>query len=335
MSELTPPRRPVLALTTGDPAGVGPEISVRAACEPAVCAAARLLLLGDACVLGPMAERFCPGVPVVVHSPAGVRTAPAPDTAVIEIVDMAALAAPVPMGAPTAEGGAACYRYITEAIDMARRGAVDGVVTAPISKSALRKAGIDFPGHTEIFGEFTHTASYAMMMYSERLAVGLVTCHQSLASVPGALTTARIVEVGGLLHRAVARIRGAAPRMAVLGLNPHAGEDGLFGREEIDVVAPAVAALRAAGIDAHGPYPPDTAFTPHMLARHGAHLCLYHDQGLIPFKMMAFDEGVNVTMGLPFPRTSVDHGTAYDIAGQGVARIESLVEAILLGARLA
>lgn len=329
---------PVLAITTGDPAGIGPEICVRAALHPEVQSRCRPVLIGDEAPIADAVRRFLGGTTASLRvwrraELAAGLAAPATPGA-IELLSVGALAAPVAPGIATAEGGMASYRYIVASIEESQAGRFAGVVTAPINKHALHLAGVDFPGHTEIFGEATKASPYAMMMYSERLAVGLVTCHQSLASVPGALTIGRVAEVGRLLSRAVERIRGRKPRMAVLGLNPHAGEEGLFGWEERDVVRPAMELLAAEGFDVEGPLPPDTAFTQRALRDFGAHLCLYHDQGLIPFKMLCFEEGVNVTMGLPFVRTSVDHGTAYDIAGKGVADIGSLISAVALAAKL-
>jgi 4-hydroxythreonine-4-phosphate dehydrogenase len=309
--------RTTLALTIGDPAGIGPEVALRAALEPDIRALCRLLLVGDQIVLEDTARWL------------GVSLAD------VEILDTKCLSSIPPLAVASRAGGEASYAAITLAIDEAIAGRVHGVVTAPINKLSLKLAGIDFPGHTEIFGERTAAAHYAMMMYSERMAVGLVTCHQSLASVPAALTVERIAEVGRLLSDAVARIRGCRPRMAVLGLNPHAGESGLFGDEESRVVVPAIQLLQAEGHLVEGPLPPDTAFTVAARDRCDAHLCLYHDQGLIPFKMISFEDGVNVTMGLPFVRTSVDHGTAFDIAGKGIAAIGSMKEAIRLAVRLA
>lgn len=308
--------RPTLAITIGDPAGIGPEVSIRAAREASVRAICQPVLVGDRIVLESIATRL------------GLSL----DGLTVE--DTGFLTHVPPLAEASAECGGASYAAIIRAIDGALAGRFHGVVTAPINKVSLKKAGIDFPGHTEIFGERTAAPHFAMLMYSERLAVGLVTCHQSLTSVPGSLSTERIVEVGRLLAESVSKIRGRAPRVAVLGLNPHACESGLFGDEEARYVEPAIAQLRAEGWDVDGPLPPDTAFTPAALRRYGAHLCLYHDQGLIPFKMISFDDGVNVTMGLPFVRTSVDHGTAFDIAGKGIAQIGSMVEAIRLAAKL-
>lgn len=333
---LTHDTRPVLLLTTGDPAGIGPEISLHAAGHPAVREQVRLVLVGDAVVLEQARQWVHADLPLrIAAADGGLGPLLEPSQVpAIDVLDLGLLSKPVPLGVAAAQGGRASYSYIQKAIDLCLEGTAQGVVTAPINKRALNLAGIDFPGHTEIFAERTRSPANAMLMYSDRLAVGLATCHQSLASVPASLTTERIVEVGQLLHAALLRIRGVAPHIAVLGLNPHAGEHGLFGDEEKRIVAPAVEALMRQGVRVTGPLPPDTAFTPAALERYDAHLCLYHDQGLIPFKMLCFDHGVNVTMGLPFPRTSVDHGTAYDLAGLGVAEVSSLLAAINLGARL-
>ncbi|MCC5875333.1 MAG: 4-hydroxythreonine-4-phosphate dehydrogenase PdxA [Candidatus Sumerlaeia bacterium] len=321
--------KPILALTTGDPAGVGPELSIRAAMRDDIRETCRLVLLGDRKVLQAAAN-------LVGYQGQFTEFEPETPPQGLEIIDPCHLARFPEPGVATAAGGRAAFAAIEAAIDGARAGTFQGVVTAPINKLALKMAGIEFPGHTEVFGERTNSPAFAMMMYSEKLAVGLVTCHQSLASVPGSLRRERIVEVGRLLADSVGKIRGKKKvRLAVLGLNPHAGEGGLFGNEEGKTIVPAIADLVSAGVNAVGPIPPDTAFTGNKLKEFDAFLCMYHDQGLIPFKMLAFDEGVNVTMGLPFPRTSVDHGTAYDIAWKGIASESSLLKAIALGARLA
>lgn len=313
-----------LALTVGDPAGIGPEICLRAA------TGTDLLLVGDACVLEEAARRAGHPMRLSICTLDALASGRPPGAAegTVHLLDTGALTAPVPLGMPSAEGGRASFAAIGLAIEGARRGLIDAIVTAPVNKLALSMAGIDFPGHTEIFADRTGTRNFAMLMYSPKVAVALATCHQSLRSVPDSLTVDRLVEVGKLLDSYIVRLRGKRPRIAVLGLNPHAGESGLFGNEEARAVAPAVERLRGAGIDAEGPLPPDTAFTPAALGVYTAHLCLYHDQGLIPFKALAFDTGVNITMGIPFVRTSVDHGTAYDIAGKGLADDSSLREAV-------
>jgi 4-hydroxythreonine-4-phosphate dehydrogenase len=330
------PSVPTLALTTGDAAGIGPEISLRVAAGDEARDIARLILVGDLPVLE-QAKSFAgvnAALRAVMRDELPALLAQPPESGVIEVLSVGSLEQPVPLGSAGAAAGRASYDYIVAAIEEAKRGRFAGVVTAPINKLAMHMGGVDFPGHTEIFGEMTNADPFAMMMYSDRMAIGLVTCHQSLLSVPGSLTVERVAEVGRLLSDSVERIRGRKPRMAVLGVNPHAGEDALFGDEEQRIIAPAMEQLRREGYDVNGPLPPDTAFTERALREHGAHLCMYHDQGLIPFKMLCFDEGVNVTMGLPFVRTSPDHGTAYDIAGKGIAGTSSLLSAVKLAARL-
>lgn len=330
-------RLPSIAITIGDPAGIGPEISLRAANHPEVRGVCRPVLVGDSCVLESIAPAagFHGKIQGLNQTDlSGLAERPLqPDS--VEVLETGFLDKPIELGKPSAAGGHASYAAIAAAIRNTLAGHFCAVATSPINKYALKMAGIDFIGHTEIFGTMTNTPSYAMMMYSDRIAIGLATCHIPLSQVPGALRAGRIAEVGKLLSDSIARIRGTAPRIAVLGLNPHAGEEGLLGKDEQQTVIPAIAIMRQAGLDATGPLPPDTAFTKAALQRYDAHLCLYHDQGLIPFKMLSFEDGVNVTLGLPFPRTSVDHGTAYDLAGTGKASITSLVAAIKLAARLA
>jgi 4-hydroxythreonine-4-phosphate dehydrogenase len=252
------------------------------------------------------------------------------------------LKAPVVAGQPSTAAAPAVIQWIETAVGLALSGAVDGVVTAPIAKAPLYEAGFKFPGHTEFLGELTATAPYdgprgpVMMLAAGDLKVSLVTVHEPLARVPARLTAARIVEVGLITADALTRDFGVArPRLAVAGLNPHAGEAGSIGREEVEIVAPAVAALRERGVDASGPFPADTMFPAEMRARYDAAVGLYHDQALIPVKMLDFWGGVNVTLGLPIVRTSPDHGTGFDIAGRGIARPDSLIAAVRLAADIA
>jgi 4-hydroxythreonine-4-phosphate dehydrogenase len=215
-------------------------------------------------------------------------------------------------------------------------GLVAGVATGPIHKEALHAAGIPFPGHTEIFADRTQAARSCMMLTSDAITCSLVTTHIGYRDVPGQLSIERILEVIQLTAEAMQRIRGRPARLTVCGLNPHAGEHGLFGDgEEERIIAPAVAAARQQGYDVQGPLPPDTAFLPPRRQSTDAFVCMYHDQGLIPLKALAFDTAVNITLGLPIVRTSVDHGTALDIAWTGRAQAGSLVQAVLLAARLA
>ncbi len=235
---------------------------------------------------------------------------------------------------------AATILSIERAVESVAKGEARGVVTAPIAKAALYAAGFDHPGHTEFLGAlakrfFDIEARPVMMLYAEELAVVPITIHVALKETPQLLTQALIVETGRIVATDYARRFGVArPRLAFAGLNPHAGEDGAMGSEEVDVIAPAVAQLQAEGIDAHGPFPADTLFHARARERYDVALCPTHDQALIPIKTLAFERGVNVTLGLPFIRTSPDHGTAFDIAGQGVADPTSLIEAIRLAGRL-
>jgi 4-hydroxythreonine-4-phosphate dehydrogenase len=239
-------------------------------------------------------------------------------------------------GQPNPASGAAMAAYLDRAIDDALNGHVSAIATGPINKQALKMAGIHFNGHTEILAQKTGTRHYAMMLAGERLKVVLASIHIPLASVPGALTTDGIAATITLTDAALkARFGLAAPRIAVAGLNPHAGESGLFGDEEARVIAPAVEVGAARGIRVSGPHPPDTIFYRAAQGDYDVVVAMYHDQGLGPFKMIHFEDGVNTTLGLPIIRTSVDHGTAYEIAGQGIASAESMVAAITMAARQA
>jgi 4-hydroxythreonine-4-phosphate dehydrogenase len=234
-----------------------------------------------------------------------------------------------------ANAGAAAFAFIKEAIRAALEGTIAGVTTAPVHKEALRLANVPYPGHTEIFGALTNTPRVCMMLTSEVLTVSMVTTHIGFSRVPSRMSVERIYDVITLTAAAMERMKKRAPRLGVCGLNPHSGEHGLFGeREEERLIIPAIEKARSAGIQVEGPIPPDTAFVPHQRERYDAIVCQYHDQGHIPFKMLAFDKGVNVTLGLPIVRTSVDHGTAFDIAWKGVASPESLFEAVRAAIRL-
>lgn len=328
--------KPLLAITQGDPAGIGPEICLKAAYDPAVLAICRPVLVGDLEVLEEVGRRLRVKVPesIIARSSQNSPEAPFEGNGPF-ILDCGHIHAEVLPGQPTRLAGEASYLYIITAIEGALKGLFDATVTAPITKTTLHLAGIKEPGHTEIFARLTGTQDYAMMLYSSRIAVSFVTCHQSLRSVPDSFTIEDVIRVTGLTHSTLLRIRGKQPRIAVLGLNPHAGEKGLFGDEESRLIEPAVACCLQKGWMVEGPLPPDAAFMPHALARFDGHVTLYHDQGSIPFKMISLHDGVNITMGLPIIRTSVDHGTAYDIAWQGKASHSSLVSAIQLAADLA
>jgi 4-hydroxythreonine-4-phosphate dehydrogenase len=286
-------RLPRIALTAGDPAGIGPEITARAAADPRVLAACEPIVYGP-----PESARF----------PAGVLSA---------------------------EAARVAYDAIVRAVDDAQRGDVSAIATAPINKEALRMAGFPWNGHTDLLAHLTGAPAVAMMFHSEALRVVLATIHIALAEVPRALTAASLEATIALVARELPRFGVARPRIAVAGLNPHAGEHGLFGREEETAITPAIAASRARGIDVAGPFPGDTIFVRARRGEFDVVVACYHDQGLIPVKLLAFGQAVNVTLGLPIVRTSVDHGTAFDIAGKGVADPESMIAAVLLAAKLA
>ena len=285
--------KPRVAITVGDPAGIGPEIAAKAAgdrrvldvCEPVIYAP-------------PNRSTFAPGV-------------------------------------LSGDAGRAAYDVIVRAASDAMNGTVQALATAPISKEAFRLAGLQWAGHTDLLAHLTGARRVAMMFYSERLIVVLATVHIPLANVPTALTEERLRTTIALAAECVPMFIKVPPRIAVAGLNPHAGEHGLFGGEEERVIRPAIDSCRARGIDVSGPYPADSVFVRATRGEFDVVVACYHDQGLIPVKLIAFGQAVNVTLGLPIVRTSVDHGTAFDIAGKGVADPQSMIAAVLLAAKLA
>jgi 4-hydroxythreonine-4-phosphate dehydrogenase len=328
--------RPILGLTMGDPAGIGPEICLRALREPRVLERCTPVLFGDVAVLKRAAHTAgMEGANCRVASVADLRGSPQINEPLV--IDCGAIdAAGVLPGKVSAACGKAGYTYIEQAIQAALAGKIAGVVTAPIHKESLNLSGVKFPGHTEIFTALTGTKRSCMMLYSDQLTVSMCTTHIGYYEVPGKLSVDRVLNVIELTAQAMRQLRGRDPLVGVCGLNPHAGEHGLFGnREEEQVVEPAVKAARERGIRAEGPLVPDAAFTTGQRKRFDAIVTLYHDQGHIPFKMLAFDTGVNITLGLPIIRTSVDHGTAFDIAWQGKAQATSLYSAIEVAAGLA
>lgn len=314
----------------GDAAGIGPEIIVRMLAaglpHPAV-------VYGDIGILRSAARQFGSSGRLIFHGYSDMQAAirakdERKDDGNTVHVAVLSRRAPLPSGLQPgrldAAAGRAAYDYLCHAIDDAQAGLLRGIVTAPLNKAAMQAGGIDFPGHTEILAERTGTSDYAMMLANDELRVILVTIHVALASVSSLITRESELRTIRLAHLACLQAGIQNPRIAVAGLNPHAGEDGKFGREDIDIIAPAIAQARAEGMDVSGPWPGDTIF---MRARRGEFdivVAQYHDQGLIPVKYLGVDHGVNVTIGLPFIRTSVDHGTAFDIAGQGIADPSSL-----------
>jgi 4-hydroxythreonine-4-phosphate dehydrogenase len=328
--------KPLIAVTMGDPAGVGPEICLQLLANEAVAAVATPVIFGDARQMVRCARQ---------------ARLPAPKRIISEIewADVCgSLEGPVVLdifgfdaedftpGIVSAKTGAAGYRYVEKSIEAALAKQVAAVATAPLNKEALHAAGVLYPGHTEMFADKMRAERSCMAFFSEEMICSLVTIHIGYQDVVPALSSARITEVIELTAEATQRVRGRKPRLAVCGLNPHAGEHGLFGRgEEETIIEPAIRAAQAKGWEVEGPLPPDTAFIAAKRRSVDAYICMYHDQALIPLKALAFDTAVNTTLGLPVPRTSVDHGTACDIAWQGKASGSSLVEAVKLAAKLA
>lgn len=330
-------RQRPLALTQGDPAGIGPELALAAWRQRQERALPPFAYLGNAAVLARLAEQLGLAVPLREVGWSEVEACFATALPVIELDN----AAPARPGVPDPANAAGVIEAIERGVAAVEDGLAAAVVTNPIAKSVLYAAGFAHPGHTEFLAELAgrgreRTPRPVMMIWSEDLAVIPVTIHVPLAAVPGQLTTDLIVETGQIAAAELQRRFGIArPRLALAGLNPHAGEGGALGREDAAIVAPAVERLRALGLDASGPYPADTMFHARARAGYDVALGMYHDQALIPIKTIAFDDGVNVTLGLPFIRTSPDHGTAFDIAGKGIARPGSLCAALKLAARMA
>ena len=289
-------RLPAVAITVGDPGGIGPEIAQKAAASPRVTACCRPVVYG-----------------------------PWRDDAIAAFT----------IGAPSAEGGQAAYDAIATAVGDALEKKVDAIATGPVSKEGLSLAGHPWKGHTDLLAHLTGAKRVAMMFWSPRLRVVLATVHIPLADVPAALTAKKLRDAVELSFQEMPRFGVPAPRIGVAALNPHAGEGGLIGTEEDLVMRPAIEAMRGEGVDVSGPFPADTLFVRAARGEFDVIIAAYHDQGLIPVKLLGFGSAVNVTLGLPIVRTSVDHGTAYDIAGKNQADEGSLIEAVLLAARLA
>ena len=310
-----------LAITMGDPAGIGPEIIARLFSRHDAGGA---IVIGDCEAMRRAAALVGADLAIAPIDRPNVDT----KTGTIPVLQTATLPPDLETGVVSQAAGVAAYAYIERAIRLASAGDIAGMVTAPIHKEALKLAGIKHPGHTEILADLTGTSDFGMMLANRDLRVMLVSIHVPLTEAIRLVTRKSVLAAIRLAQRGTQAFGVVAPRIAVAGLNPHAGENGLFGREDIDIITPAIADARAEGINASGPFAPDTVF---MRARAGAFDCVvaqYHDQGLIPVKYLGLDEGVNITVGLPFVRTSVDHGTAFDIAGKGIAQEASLVEAL-------
>jgi 4-phospho-D-threonate 3-dehydrogenase / 4-phospho-D-erythronate 3-dehydrogenase len=326
--------RPLLAITMGDPAGIGPEIIIKALRHSSVYERSRPLLIGDRRVLQ-QAAGFVGGdellYDVVSEPGAGRYTAD-----VVTVLDLAnADPKDCPIGRISAAAGRAAVEYVMCACDLAMAGQADAVVTAPLNKAAMNLAGFDYAGHTELLTERTHAKRVSMLLIGEKLRVVHVSTHVSIEEAVRRVTTARVTEVINLAQASCLALGIREPRIAVAGLNPHAGEGGLFGNQEETQVMPAVREARRRGLNVTDPMPPDTVFLRAVKGEYDIVVAMYHDQGHIPMKLLAFDSGVNVSMGLPIIRTSVDHGTAFDIAGRGVASEQSMLAAIDVALQMA
>lgn len=325
---------PSLGITTGDPAGVGPEISLRAASDPSVRQSARFYLYGDSALLRERA--VCLGLPFDLPSitPESLFNRQSlPEHAVVHVP---ARVSEIHLGSGSAASGEAAAHNIVECAHACLDGVLDAMVTAPLSKKHLNEAGFHYPGHTEFLAELGGSPEVAMAFLTERLKVVLATIHVPLRAVIDLITQETILTKLAIILRDFPRFGLPCRRVAVAGLNPHAGEDGLLGTEEIDRIRPALdqARIRYREVEIAGPLPADTLFYRAAQGEFDVVLALYHDQGLGPIKLMGFGEAVNVTLGLPFVRASVDHGTAFDIAGKGIARAESMISAIRWAIRL-
>lgn len=318
-----------IAITIGDPAGIGPEVVLRSIINPEIRKICQPIVVGDRVVIEEAMQMLSMDIQINELNKSVYKNS----ESVVNLLNRNALASFVTRK-PTDANGRACVSYIRKAVDLAINKSVDALVTAPISKESLNMAGFKWHGHTEMLAEFTSTKEYAMMLTGGSLRVMLVTIHEALRNVPDLITKEKVLNTILLAQKACAMLGIENPRIGIAGINPHAGEAGMFGDEEKNKIAPAIEEAKKLDIKADGPYPPDTIFHKAYKGEFDIVVCMYHDQGLIPLKMIAFDSGVNVTVGLPIIRTSPDHGTAYDIAWKGIANPSSMIEAIKLAARL-
>lgn len=323
---------PIVALTMGDPAGVGPQLLMQAVREPRVRTSARCLAVGDAAWFAQAARRA--GLDLQIRRVQAVRDAAFAEGS-LDVLDLHHMPpGGVPIGQVTAVTGGAAVESLRAAAMVALQGLVDAIVTAPLNKQAMHLAGFAHAGQTEFLAELTGTQEYCTMLVTDQLRVFQVTTHVSLREACDLITAERVYRVIGVAHRTLRRLGIVRPRIAVAGLNPHAGENGLLGREEQMQIVPAVARAAAAGIDVSGPWPGDTVFAEARTGGFDGVLAMYHDQGQIPVKLLGVRQGVSVTAGLPIIRTAVDHGSTLALSPQGMAEHGGMMEAILLAARL-
>ncbi len=316
--------KPTLAITLGDPSGIGPEVTVKALQHPDLVKNFHPIVVGHRPSFLGAIQRWGQQFKQTAPDEFQIRRFK------VQYVEVASeITAEVPIGQTSKEGGIIAAAALREAGTLALQGLVDAVVTSPVNKEALHRVGLTYPGQTEFLAELAGTPVFAMMLVGHKIRVVMVTTHIPLAKVAKSLTPAAIVEKIEVTYLALKHLFGiAAPRIAVCALNPHAGDGGCFGNEEATIIEPAIAIVRRKGINAVGPLPADSLFPRMLKGEFDAAVAMYHDQGIIPVKLESFGRGVNITLGLPFIRTSVDHGTAYDIAGQGQADADSMIEAI-------
>ncbi len=326
---------PLIAITMGDPCGVGPEIIVKALQVPEVSTICRPFVIGDRVAME-RALAACASQLKIHEISRPEDTAEAPQNTVALLALSQLTESDLQYGQPGVAAGDAVFRYICQAARLCLDGRVAAMVTAPISKEAMHRAGHDYPGHTELLAELCGTDEFVMMLAGDVLRVSLVTIHEALADVSRLVTFEQVLKTIRITAEGVGRLTGKSnPKLAVLALNPHCGESGKFGNEERDIITPAIEKACAEGINAEGPFSADTLFHFAQQGIYDGVVAMYHDQGLIPLKMLHFDDGVNITLGLPIIRSSVDHGTAYNLAGTGKASEKSLLAAIRMAAGMA
>lgn len=318
----------------GDPAGIGPEVIIKSLASSEVKSACTPIIVGSPSVMSKAAELLRSQVQMMVADTFEELDSQGATIPVLDCIGSSV--EKVKIGRASEASGVAAARAIKRAVELASGGAVNAIVTGPVSKHALHLAGYNYPGQTEFLADLTGASEVVMMLVSEKLRVALVTTHCSISDVAAGITKETIVKKMTILNTWLpVYFEVSRPRIAVCALNPHAGDGGIFGREEIETIGPAIEEVKGMGIDAVGPVPADALFAQSRVKPYDAYLAMYHDQGLVPLKMGAFGEGVNVTLGLPIVRTSPDHGTAFDLAGKGVADPASMIEAVKLAARMA
>ncbi len=327
--------RPVIGVTMGDPAGIGPEIILKALSKSEWQRESIPLIIGDKRVMDFYSSLLGMHIPLIPVEGDPINLAPLKEGGYILSITSLESAHFAP-GCSSIKCGEAVVRYVKEGALLALKGKIAAVVTAPLHKASIHAAGYPYPGHTELLAEITGCQDYAMMLIGDSIRVSLITIHVALRDVPRLITRQEVFRITRLTYRCLKDWFGIEePKVAVAALNPHAGEEGAFGDEEERIIIPAIEDLREIGYPVWGPYPADTLFHRHAQGEFHAVVAMYHDQGLIPVKLEAFDRGVNLTLGLPIVRTSVDHGTAFDIAGKGIAHPESLDAAYKLALKLA